>query len=152
MLAIYGSDYNTRDGTGERDYIHVSDLSEGHLKAIDNIDKLQRLQILNLRSGNGITVRELIDTFEKSNNVIVPWSLAERRSGDVAKSLADPTLAKRLIGFECNKILEEMYTDTWNWVQKNPNGYIRSTISKCYAAKTANTWKPSRHSTNHQHA
>ena len=122
-LSIYGSDYNTRDGTGERDYIHVTDLAKGHLKAIDNIDKLQRLQILNLGSGNSTTVRELIDTFEKSNNVTVPQRLVERRSGDVAKSFADPNLAKRLIGFECNKTLEEMCTDTWNWVQKNPNGY-----------------------------
>jgi UDP-glucose 4-epimerase len=122
-LSIYGSDYNTRDGTGERDYIHVADLAKGHLKAIDNINKLQRLQILNLGSGKSTTVRELIDTFEKSNNVTVPWRLAERRSGDVAKSFADPTLAESLIGFECNKTLEEICTDTWNWVRKNPNGY-----------------------------
>ena len=123
-LSIYGSDYETRDGTGERDYIHVSDLANGHVKALENIRKLQRMQILNLGSGSSTTVKELINTFEKSNNVKIPIRLVERRSGDVAKSIADSTLAERLIGFKSQKTLEEMCTDTWNWVQKNPNGYI----------------------------
>ena len=122
-LCIYGSDYNTRDGTGERDYIHVSDLAYGHLKAIENIKDLQQLQILNLGSGNGTTVKELVAAFEKSNNVTVPRSIVSRRTGDVATSIADPALAQKLIGFECKKTLEEMCTDTWNWFQKNPNGY-----------------------------
>ena len=122
-LSLYGSDYDTRDGTGERDYIHVSDLVHGHLRAIENLKNLQRLQILNLGSGRTTTVRELISTFEKTNNILVPTRLVARRPGDVAKSLADPKLARDLIGFECKKTLEEMCLDTWNWVQKNPNGY-----------------------------
>lgn len=122
-LPIFGFDYDTRDGTCERDYIHICDLANGHLKALENINNLEQLQILNLGSGNSTTVRELIDTFERSNNVKVPTCLVGRRSGDVAKSVADPTLAERLIGFECNKTLEEMCKDTWNWVQKNPDGY-----------------------------
>nr|BDD43762.1 UDP-glucose 4-epimerase [Paracoccaceae bacterium] len=124
FLSIYGSNYDTRDGTGERDYIHVSDLAHGHVRALESIKKLQRLQILNLGSGKSTTVRELIDAFERSNNVDVPCRIVERRPGDVAKSFADPTLAKRLIDFECNMTLEEMCTDTWNWVKKNPNGYM----------------------------
>lgn len=123
-LSIFGSDYATRDGTGERDYIHVCDLAYGHLQAIENINDLQRLQILNLGSGNSTTVKELIDTFEKENGITVPRRIVSRRPGDVAKSIADPTLAKRLIGFECKKTLEDMCRDTWNWVNKNPNGYL----------------------------
>ena len=122
-LSIYGTDYDTRDGTGERDYIHVADLAVGHSKALQNILKLERYQVLNLGSGNGTTVRELINSFEKENNIFVPTTLGVRRPGDVSKSLADPTLAGALIGFECKKTLEEMCADTWNWVQKNPNGY-----------------------------
>jgi len=107
-LCIYGADYNTRDGTGERDYIHVVDLARGHLQALNYIFNLQNFQILNLGSGNSTTVVELIRSFEKINNVIVPTRLVERRLGDVAKSYADSTIAHELIGFEC---------------KKNPNGY-----------------------------
>lgn len=123
-LSIYGYDYDTRDGTGERDYIHVSDLAVGHVKAIENISKIQRFQILNLGSGVGTTVKELVNTFEKVNGVTFPKRVVSRRSGDVAKSFADPTLAKRLIGFKCTKTLENMCRDTWNWVNKNPEGYL----------------------------
>jgi len=122
-LAIYGSDYDTRDGTGERDYIHVVDLARGHLQALDNISNLDNFQILNLGTGRSTTVAELIDTFKKINNVKVPTNLVERRPGDVAKSFADPGIARELIGFKCNKTLEEICSDTWNWIQKNPNGY-----------------------------
>ena len=122
-LSIFGSDYATRDGTGERDYIHVVDLTQGHINALDNISNLEKFQILNLGSGKSTTVQELIRTFEKANNVLVPTRKVERRPGDVAKSLADPTLARNLIGFECKKTIEEMCIDTWNWVQKNPSGY-----------------------------
>ena len=122
-LSIFGADYDTRDGTGERDYIHISDLANGHLKALENINNLKRLQILNLGTGSSTTVKELIDTFERSNNVTVPRRIVGRRPGDVSKSVADPTLAQRLIGFECKKTLEQMCTDTWNWIQNNPDGY-----------------------------
>ena len=123
QLNIFGSDYDTRDGTGERDYIHVVDLAQGHLKAVENIQKLQRFQILNLGSGISITVKELITTFQETNKIAVPSRVVARRPGDVAKSLADPSLARDLIGFECKKTLKEICEDTWHWVQKNPNGY-----------------------------
>ena len=122
-LSIFGSDYDTRDGTGERDYIHVVDLARGHLQALDNISNLYSFQILNLGTGRGTTVLELIDTFTKINNVPLPTKFVDRRPGDVARSFADPRVARTLIGFECKKTLEEMCSDTWNWIQKNPNGY-----------------------------
>ena len=122
-LSIFGSDYDTRDGTGERDYIHVVDLARGHLQALDNISNLYSFQILNLGTGRGTTVSELIDTFTKTNNVALPTKFVDRRPGDVAKSFADPRVARALIGFECKKTLEEMCADAWNWIQKNPKGY-----------------------------
>ena len=122
-LSIYGTDYETRDGTGERDYIHVMDLALGHIQALNEMTALNRFQILNLGTGNGTTVTELIKTFEKINNVAVATTLVKRRPGDVAKSFTDPSIARELIGFECKKTLEEMCSDTWNWTQKNPNGY-----------------------------
>ena len=122
-LSIFGSDYDTRDGTGERDYIHVVDLARGHLQALDNISNLYSFQILNLGTGRGTTVLELIDTFTKINNVPLPTKFVDRRPGDVARSFADPRVARTLIGFECKKTLEEICSDTWNWIQKNPNGY-----------------------------
>lgn len=122
-LYIYGDDYDTRDGTGERDYIHVMDLALGHVRALNEIINLDRFQILNLGTGKGTTVTELIRTFEKISGVTVPTKLAARRPGDVAKSYADPSIARKLIGFECSKTIAEMCSDTWNWIQKNPNGY-----------------------------
>lgn len=122
-LSIYGADYDTRDGTGERDYIHVMDLVLGHIQALNAINNLERFQVLNLGTGNGTTVIELIKTFEKINDIFVATTLGKRRQGDVAKSFADPSIARELIGFECKKTLEEMCSDTWNWIQKNPNGY-----------------------------
>ena len=122
-LSIYGSDYDTRDGSGERDYIHVSDVAFGHLQALKNLRNLQRFTVLNLGSGKSTTVKELIETFEKANNVVVPVVEVERRPGDVAKSYAHTALANDLIGFECKKTVKDMCVDTWNWVQKNPNGY-----------------------------
>ena len=122
-LSIFGSEYPTRDGTGERDYIHVVDLANGHVKALANINNLGKYQNLNLGSGKSTTVQELITTFETVNNVLVPTKIVRRRPGDVAKSLADPTLASEMIGFKCTKTIEQMCLDAWNWVQKNPNGY-----------------------------
>lgn len=122
-LSIYGSDYDTRDGTGERDYIHVTDLAIGHAKALEHIANLERFQILNLGTGRGTTVRELKEAFERMNAVSIEERLVGRRAGDVAKSYADSRLARKLIGFECKKSIDEMCFDTWNWQIKNPNGY-----------------------------
>lgn len=122
-LSIFGSDYETRDGTGERDYIHVCDLAHGHLKAAEKIRDLSKFQILNLGTGNSVTVLELINMFQHANDVHVPTRLSARRPGDVAKSFADPSLAKDLIGFKCQKTVKQMCIDTWSWVQKNSNGH-----------------------------
>ena len=122
-LSIFGADYDTRDGSGERDYIHVMDLALGHVQALKEIFNLKRFQVLNLGTGKGTTVMELISTFEKVNNISVATNLVERRTGDVAKSFADPSEARKLIGFKCNKTLEDICSDAWNWVQKNPRGY-----------------------------
>ena len=122
-LCVYGADYDTRDGTGERDYIHVMDLAYGHVQALNEILNLARFQILNLGTGKSTTVKELIRTFENVNNIYLATNLVERRPGDVEKSFADPKVARELIGFECKKTLEDMCLDAWNWIQKNPNGY-----------------------------
>lgn len=118
-LTIFGSDYDTRDGTAERDFIHVSDLAIGHVQAIENIANLNRKQILNLGTGKTTSVKELIEVFEKTNRVSIPFLIAGRRAGDVPISFADPTLAYKLIGFECKKSLSEMCADTWNWINTN---------------------------------
>ena len=97
-------------------------LLSGHIQALNAINNLEKFQILNLGTGKGTTVAELIRTFEKINDISVATKFDERRLGDVAKSFADPALARKLIGFECKKTLEEMCSDTWNWIQKNPNG------------------------------
>ena len=121
-LYIYGVDYDTRDGTGERDYIHVVDLARGHVQALKNIQNLENFQILNLGTGKGTTVTELVGTFEKINNISIPTNSVERRLGDVAKSFADCNLAKKLISFDCEKLLKKCA-----WIHgigyKNPNGY-----------------------------
>ena len=118
-LWIYGEDYETRDGTGERDYIHVTDLAHGHVKALEKISQLNRLQILNLGTGLGTTVRELISTFEKTNKVTVSTKVTNRRAGDTAKSYANAVLAYELIDFQCKQTLEDMCADAWNWQKNN---------------------------------
>ena len=118
-LWIYGEDYETRDGTGERDYIHVTDLAHGHVKALEKISQLNRLQILNLGTGLGTTVRELISTFEKTNKVTVSTKVTNRRAGDTAKSYANAVLAHELIDFQCKQTLEDMCADAWNWQKNN---------------------------------
>ena len=122
-LYIFGDDFLTRDGTGERDYIHVMDLAIGHLKAIEKIDKLDRFQVLNLGSGKSTTVNELIHIFEKTNGINIPKTITRRRLGDVARSFADPKNSFKLLGFKTCMTLEDMCADSWNWQRKNPNGY-----------------------------
>ena len=118
VLSVFGSDYPTKDGTGVRDYIHVVDLSKGHLKALDKIRKETGVQIYNLGTGNGYSVLELVNTFEKVNNIKVNYKIADRRPGDIAECYADPTKARDELGWKAEKGIEEMCRDAWNFINK----------------------------------
>ena len=122
-LSIYGNDYDTVDGTGVRDYIHVVDLANAHLCALNNRLSTQGCRAWNIGTGNGCSVLEVKDTFEKVNGVSVAYEFAPRRSGDVAISFADNTRAITELGWQPQYTLEDMLTDSWNWQNKNPNGY-----------------------------
>jgi UDP-glucose 4-epimerase len=122
-LRVFGSDYPTHDGTGVRDYIHVTDLALGHIKAIEALDKDPGLLICNLGTGNGYSVLDVVMAFEKASGIEIPYQLQPRRAGDAAAAYADPTLAKVLLGWQAERDLEQMCRDAWNWQQQNPDGY-----------------------------
>ncbi len=119
ILSVFGNDYPTKDGTGVRDYIHVVDLAKGHLKALDKIRKETGVQIYNLGTGNGYSVLDLVKTFEKVNNVEVKYKIVGRRAGDIAECYADPSKAKKELGWACEKGIEEMCKDSWNFIISN---------------------------------
>ncbi|MEG2348030.1 MAG: UDP-glucose 4-epimerase GalE [Clostridia bacterium] len=119
-LSIFGNDYNTPDGTGVRDYIHVVDLAIGHLKAIEKLDKEKKgIYIYNLGTGTGYSVLDMVKAFEKVNRVKVPYKIVQRRAGDIATCYSDPSKAKNEIGFEAKKSLEDMCKDGWNFQVNN---------------------------------
>jgi len=122
-LKIYGKDYPTSDGTGIRDYIHVMDLAEGHLKAIKHNEGNMGIEFFNLGSGNGTSVLELLKTFEKVTRVKVPYTYVDRRPGDVFSSFADASKAKEILNWETKKNIKTMCEDSWRWQTNNPNGY-----------------------------
>ncbi len=122
-LSVFGNDYDTADGTGVRDYIHVEDLANGHLKALDRLALNMGLDIYNLGTGQGYSVLEMISAFEKASGKKVPFKIAPRRSGDVAACYADPTLAAKELNWHAEKNLEDMCEDIWRWQSNNPNGY-----------------------------
>ena len=122
-LYVFGNDYDTPDGTGVRDYIHVTDLAEAHIAALDWADHHHSIEIFNIGTGKGYSVLQLIDVFSKVNGVEVPYEITERRAGDLAVCYADPAKSEQLLGWKARKTLEEMCRDAWNWQQKNPNGY-----------------------------
>jgi len=118
-LSIFGNDYDTKDGTGVRDYIHVVDLAKGHLLALDKLDKENKgIYIYNLGTGNGYSVLEMVETFKRVNNIDVPYKIAPRRAGDIAACYSDPSKAEKELGFKATKTLEDMCRDGWNY-QKN---------------------------------
>ena len=118
-LSIFGNDYNTKDGTGVRDYIHVVDLAKGHLLALDKLNKEDNgIFIYNLGTGKGYSVLEMVETFKRVNNVDVPYKIVERRAGDIAMCYSDPSKAEKELGFKATKTLEDMCKDGWNY-QKN---------------------------------
>ena len=114
-LSVFGDDYDTSDGTGVRDYIHVVDLANGHVAALDYLQQNQGLLTVNLGTGQGISVLEMISAFEKTNHCTVPYRISDRRMGDIAKCWADTRLANRLLGWQAVRTLESMCADSWRW-------------------------------------
>jgi UDP-glucose 4-epimerase len=122
-VGVFGSDYDTPDGTGVRDYIHVVDLAIGHVKAIEKIRCTQGLNTYNLGTGKGYSVLEMIHAFSKVCGKEIPYNLHPRRKGDIATCYADPTLAQKELGWKAERELEEMCEDAWRWQSRNPMGY-----------------------------
>lgn len=122
-LGIYGNDYDTHDGTGVRDYIHVCDLASGHVAALKAIEHKCGLAIYNLGTGHGYSVLDVVNSFIKINGVNVPYVIKSRRPGDIATCYCNPAKAKEELGWEAQYSIEEMCRDSWNWQKQNPNGY-----------------------------
>jgi len=122
-LSVFGDDYDTPDGTGVRDYIHVVDLALGHIKALDKIKETEGVGIYNLGTGTGYSVLDLVHNFQDANGVEIPYVIVDRRPGDVATCYADATKAKEELGWTAQKTLADMCRDSWNWQKNNPNGY-----------------------------
>ncbi|MGX9416590.1 UDP-glucose 4-epimerase GalE [Vibrio sp. WJH972] len=123
FLSVFGNDYPTKDGTGVRDYIHVVDLADGHIAALNRVGLKPGLHVYNLGTGNGYSVLEMVEAFAKASNKPIPYQLVERRPGDIAECWADPEKAQRELGWKAKRSLEEMTQDTWRWQSNNPNGY-----------------------------
>ncbi|MBR0456687.1 MAG: UDP-glucose 4-epimerase GalE [Firmicutes bacterium] len=122
-LGVFGDDYDTPDGTGVRDYIHVEDLADGHVKALQAIESNCGLAIYNLGTGTGYSVLDVVNAFERATGVKIPYSIKPRRAGDIAACYSDPSKAEAELGWKARYGIEEMCRDAWNWQSKNPNGY-----------------------------
>jgi UDP-glucose 4-epimerase len=122
-INVFGNDYDTPDGTGVRDYIHVVDLARGHVKAIERFAKKDGVFICNLGTGHGYSVLDVIHAFEKACGKELPYVIRERRPGDIATCYSSPAKAEKELGWTAEFDLEDMCRDSWNWQQKNPNGY-----------------------------
>ena len=122
-VGVFGDDYDTPDGTGVRDYIHVVDLALGHVKALDKIKENPGVKVYNLGTGNGYSVLDVIKAFSKACGHDVPYQIKPRRPGDIATCYSDASLAKKELNWEAKFGIEEMCADSWNWQSKNPNGY-----------------------------
>lgn len=123
FLRVFGNDYPTHDGTGVRDYIHVTDLALGHLKAIEALSSNPGLICCNLGTGNGYSVLDVVKAFEKASGVEIPYQIMPRRAGDAAEAYANPSLAEELLGWKAERDLDNMCSDAWKWQKMNPNGY-----------------------------
>ena len=119
ILSVFGNDYNTKDGTGVRDYIHVVDLAKGHLKALEKNTNFKGIEYYNLGTGTGYSVLDLVKTFEKVNNIKVPYKIVDRRPGDIDACYADPTKAYKELGFKAELDIEDMCRDSYNFIIKN---------------------------------
>lgn len=123
QLSIFGDDYPTKDGTGVRDYIHVVDLSIGHLKALEKLQGNPGVVTYNLGTGEGYSVLDVVKAFEEATGQAIPYKITDRRPGDAAVCFADPSKAKKELGWQAERDLETMCRDVWNWQSQNPNGY-----------------------------
>jgi len=125
-LNVFGDDYDTPDGTGVRDYIHVVDLADGHLKALEKMKDISEVLTVNLGTGKGYSVLDMVKAFERASGKKVPYKIAPRRSGDIATCYADPSYAKEVLGWEAGRGIDEMCEDSWRWQSMNPDGYKKS--------------------------
>ncbi|MBZ9612641.1 UDP-glucose 4-epimerase GalE [Rheinheimera maricola] len=122
-LSVFGNDYPTHDGTGVRDYIHVVDLARGHVKALQYLESHRGIEAINLGTGTGYSVLDMVKAFSHVNAVAVPYQIAPRRPGDIATCYAEPSKAKTLLGWQAERTLDDMVRDSWRWQSANPNGY-----------------------------
>ena len=122
-LGVFGDDYDTPDGTGVRDYIHVVDLAVGHVKAVDYLTKNPGLDVINLGTGVGYSVLDMVKAFSKACGKDLPYEIKPRRAGDIAMCYADPAKAEKVLGWKATRGLDEMCADSWRWQSQNPNGY-----------------------------
>jgi UDP-glucose 4-epimerase len=125
QLNIFGNDYPTVDGTGVRDYIHVMDLAEGHVAALESLERSAAGTVLtvNLGTGQGVSVLQLVEAFERANGVKIPRQFVARRAGDIARYFADPAYAGKVMAWKAKRGIEDMVRDAWNWQRRNPKGY-----------------------------
>ena len=123
ILSVFGNDYDTKDGTGVRDYIHVVDLAKGHVKALKKIEEKAGLNIYNLGTGTGYSVLDIVKNFEEANNIKLPYVFKDRRPGDIATCYSDATKAKEELGWVAEYGIKDMCEDSWRWQSNNPNGY-----------------------------
>lgn len=125
-LKVFGDDYDTPDGTGVRDYIHVVDLAKAHVKAVDYVLCHKGIEVFNIGTGVGYSVLDMVNAFESTNEIKIPYVITERRPGDIDVCYADSSKAEKILGWKAQKTLEDMCRDTWNWQRNNPNGYGES--------------------------
>lgn len=122
-LSVFGDDYDTPDGTGIRDYIHVMDLADAHVKALEKIRSFDQVMTINIGTGRGYSVLEVVKAFEKASGRTVPYKIAPRRAGDIAINYADTSYSKSVLGWEATRDIDQMCEDSWRWQSNNPNGY-----------------------------
>ena len=123
FLSVYGNDYDTHDGTGVRDYIHVVDLARGHVAAVRNATKNDGCEVFNLGTGTGYSVLDMVKAFNEANGLELPYKIVDRRPGDLATCYADPAKSAEVLGWKAERGLQEMCRDSWNWQSKNPKGF-----------------------------
>ena len=122
-LSVFGNDYSTPDGTGVRDYIHVVDLAQAHIKALDRFELDPGVEIFNVGTGYGYSVLEIVKAFEKASGKKIPYKIVDRRPGDIATCYAEPAKAKNQLGWHAKHGIDDMCSDSWRWQRNNPNGY-----------------------------